>query len=346
MSVPPRLWRIPAKLPPCWWVAVQMRKGSITWYGPYDTKKKAQTGWIHTWVKDWPEKPVRLDVVMEDPKSFQSKVMMDGDSHAKVTARWNWFRRHRKTLTSWAKPKACQLLIPSQRQLSKDLLSHRLGGPAVLPDGHPWPTFRLEEWSGKRIRTYCVLGTFIATLDLRNSSAHGKGFPDAISLFLCTYCDFQKCYLDSGASQSEGIVIPLSARDRLTAVPVPVAGCQLAPLAVDAWEVPDFPPITDVIGNSTGLEEAALTCNAIGEREPGTGDWAHLPGLKIGGYESYLQHNLRERMQADFPGLEWHYIATWQDARVGLGDSGEMYIVAGLDRAAKAWRWHCQWECF
>jgi hypothetical protein len=347
MNARDKVWRIPANLPPCWWVAVRHKNTRIDWHGPHDSKEKAETDWIHTEVKAWSEKPIRLEVVRENAEAFQSKVLTGITSQAAVAARWNWFRRHRARLLAWSKPKGCQMLIPSHRNPFKNLLCHRLGGPAVLPEGYPWPTFEIEDFSAGRKTKGRVLGMFVATLDLRGQFALGSKFPAAISLFLCIdgIHGHPPTTLFANAYVPAGIIIPLFAKDRLVEVSFP-PGCQLDPLAANAFELPDFPPITVVIGQSTGAEKAASVYRAIDEKEPGTSDWIHLHGLKIGGHERYIQRNVRETMQAKFPDLEWRLIATWVDERIYLGDSGVLYVIAGYDRSARAWRWHCAWECF
>jgi len=152
-----KTWRIPRKLPPCWWLALTYDDGRVEWHGPHASRAIAEQDWIHEAVKEWLKPPKRIDVVPEDPASCMPKVLYSG-GQASITARWNWFRRHRR--------------------------------------------------------------------------------------------------------------------------------------------------------------------------------------------KHYIQHSTRREMARKHPNLEWHWIANWVDDRIMLGDGGVLHIIAGRDRSARAWRWHCAWDCY
>jgi hypothetical protein len=84
--------------------------------------------------------------------------------------------------------------------------------------------------------------------------------------------------------------------------------------------------------------------NTIEEREPGTSSWINILGAKIGGFPHFEQGNPVPRWSADFPGVAWHFIASYIGP-VSLGDAGILNVLAGRDARSGEWIWQCYWEC-
>lgn len=352
---PKQIWRIPRRLPPCWWLEGKYSDGSVRWNGPFDSRDQATNDWLAQNPRLLGA-PSSIRAVQEDAEAFTPRSLFGEARPANITARWNWFRRHRSLLLKWAAPKPSVKLVPLPANCEAngdDLLSHRLGGPAILPAGMAWPTFEIDDWtSTRRRRKQTVLATFVATLDLRGFFDLGRRFPDAVSLFLSTYDVQLKEYCDvADPYVNVGIVIPLFEKDRPTAVDVPDGGLQLDFRSAKAFEVPDFPPYSMDLSDAFGLDPPIPASfsksfyDEISQREPGTQGWINVGAPKIGGYEYCIQHSVRTLLQEKRPESDWHYIATWRDERIPLGDSGQLYVLAGYDKKSRNWTWHCEWDC-
>lgn len=66
----PYLWRFPKKLPPCWWVAVKYQGNRLCLRWPSDDEKEAKENCRleREQAKEWLERPVRIEVMREDPE--------------------------------------------------------------------------------------------------------------------------------------------------------------------------------------------------------------------------------------------------------------------------------------
>jgi len=360
-------WPVPSNLPPCWWVAVTRQDLSIDFYSAYDTKQEAEESYVLKQAGGWLEKPLRLDVVPEDPTFIGKRGAANLFFECQVTARWHWFHRNRDLLLTWHPPLPCEAVIPSKQSPSNDLRANRFGGAAVLPAKDPWPSYKInaEEagWrtaldfvtgmvlTGKR-KIYRPHATFAGTLDLRSMFSFGGDFPDAISIFLPTYDVPREKYTDAAdVDLPEGIIVPLHPGQSLVEAATPDHVLQLVGFAGKVHRVPDFPSglvdLGDFLTTSPSVEYLArkILFERIEELEPGTGSWIHVNATKVGGYESAIQSSLLKSSQAKHPRLEWHFIAAFSDDRIAMGDSGLLAIVAGHDRKKGTWMWRCAWEC-
>src|SRR5262245_29420967 len=91
-------WRIPKTLPECWWMAIHSNNGTVEWSGPYDSRAEVEKWWPPDATDEWIDKPARLEIVAENASSTISRSYGGISNRAAVTARWNWFARHREVL--------------------------------------------------------------------------------------------------------------------------------------------------------------------------------------------------------------------------------------------------------
>src|SRR5260370_3185295 len=253
----PYSWRIPSKLPPCWWVAVRYKSKRLCLNWPSDERKEAEENCLleREQSKEWLERPSRIEVMRENPdlrcerrwSSFISSSCM-------VTARWNWLRRNWDLLKGLGPARRCWVLTWKEMNgelKSGDLLGHRMGGRAVLPRGMPWPTFTynkqmiLEEkiFRGRTVkRGQQMWGTYLATFDLRNLFSL-PGFPAAISIFVCCpYNELDDFFVTMPTAYlAVGVVVPLFPKPELTLVECPFKPLQQRPPKVTLWHMTDHP---------------------------------------------------------------------------------------------------------
>lgn len=319
----------------------------------YDTREEAQSDgdFIREQaMRDWIEKPLSVEVVPETRELRGSKQSLTRFANsAMVTARWNWYQRHREQLTRWRSPRRCKLLAHKlvTPEAPTALFADRIGGQAVLPERTPWPTFMIDLWQdgAKRPKKKEVFGTYVGTFDLGGWFSFDESFPAAISIFLCTYnerrneyCEWANCY------QTVGAIVPLFAGDQLTSPPRPQGVVEIPSESVTAWELPDFPPY-DEHGTCEIPPETETIFAEIGAAEPGTGSWINIRGNKVGGYPWFIQNNVLRQTIRGKPVREWHFIAMYCGGEVYMGDSGILYILAGQHKKTGEWLWHCEWDC-
>jgi hypothetical protein len=359
----PYVWRLPTKLPPCWWVAVRYKGDRLSLNWPSDDQEEAEENCRleRKQAKEWLERPLRIEVMRENPGlRCERRYCSSINSPSIIAARWNWLRRNRDRLQGLGPARKCQVMTwkeAKEETRSSDLLVHRVGGRAVLPKGMPWPTFSYTQemivsekiLRGRKLKrghqNWC---TYLATFDLRQLFSI-PGFPAAISIFVCCPYDESKDFIVTMPDPyvAVGVVVPLFSKTDLALVECPFKLLQQRASKVGLWEMPDFSPYSasneEVFGctnqSKENKEHIIQVYNTMEEMEPGTSSWINVKGTKFGGYDHYIQNDLAYWLSKKEPSYHWRLIATY-----GGPVASPLYILAGYNRKSRKWRWHCEWQ--
>lgn len=345
-------------MPTCWWVVADYRDGSVDLCLASDSKAKAVREARHyrKASKEWLDRPTHVRVVRDSAKLHTRQRKTPLFLPWTITARWNWLDRNHALITRHVSPKWCRFLAPTESKApSSDMLASRLGGPAVLPQGTEWPKFTVSsvELKGKTRRK--VFGKYVGLYDLRGCFRL-PGFPAAISIFIVATKgpggEFEWARASPDPYYPIGKVIPIFKKSQVDVVAPPLPEWNSPAHSLHAWDMPDFPPYDTSLEESMGIiprsEAQARSIHGIyaeiDKLEPGTSGWLHVRGNKIGGYEHYVQNSLPFHLSRKRRGIQWRLIATYTGEELAGGD-GVLYILAGWDKKARQWRWHCEWQC-
>ena len=313
----------PAQLPPCWWIEFNFRDGGkmLTEAANSRDELRNELRGLRKYAPSWPSHPTHFRIVPEQIENRLQRSSYSQSSPRDVTVRWNWIRRHADVLSEQP-VRTCRVLPITNKPVARRKtakIENRLGGRALLPVGVAWPT------CGKPSRP----ASYLASYDLRGMFEFGNNFPDGVSLFLRTEDDWPVADLDC----EEGVAVSLFAKQKLEFRSPPPGTQQLDDTAFETWDVPDFP------GNTYGSELE----NQIEASEPRSSQWINVSGRKIGGYPHFQQGNTLEWLQTNSRHVDWHWIGAFEGL-IEIGDGGTVYLLAGLDRKNKTWKWLVEWQ--
>ncbi|GEM_PF-6169006 len=282
--------------PDAWLVVMDYPSGARVEHGIYDSREHAEAALAGMKPQEWADSP--KGVVERD--SPASKVRVDGVCILRpehLTVRNNWLARNRE----WIKPLEGQareaVAFTWEEGPVDDPLAGRLGGPAPMRKGAPWPTC---EHCRKPM-------TFFGAIDFRGTPER-EGVPgDTLTYFQC---------LDS-LGEGTSAWAWLKQGDDIAIVDPTEGGKRTTRRKGTRWKTVDYPfdlngPISKESGNSNGTVGHSA-CDSV-----------TVCATKIGGHISWEQGDetptceCGERMR--FVG---QFIGGYD---LELGDSGIAYI--------------------